>query len=301
MPFFRVDDGLHSHRKVLKLGADHSDALALWTLAGSWCAYHLTDGWIPEYVAASLDAHYAERAKALVHVGLWEVAEQDGEPGWQFHGWSDPGRNPLAEQVTAERAATAERQRRFRERAKGTAAIPKPRTEARAEEPQEPTDSNGVTEPLVTPTFPFLSIPLLFEEPNTCPAPATPPAESETKPASKQAARKKPEPDLVGFDEFWGVYPRRVKPERARIAWAKARQRGVEAAVLIEAARRFRDHCKRISKPVNYTPHPSTWLNDGSWEDDLDAEEAPSQQPQTASGHQAFRNSTDPDAYDGDF
>lgn len=187
MPYFRVDDGLHSHRKVLKLGPENFDALALWTIAGSWSAHYLTDGWVPEYVAASLDVHYAERAKALVRVGLWVPAERDGEPGWNFHGWSDPGRNPTAEQVTAERAATAERQRKFRERAKGTAPT---RVEPASEEPQPGDESNGVTEALVTPPFPFLSVPFQEEQEPSSSATASPPADAT--PDAKPKQRKKP-------------------------------------------------------------------------------------------------------------
>jgi hypothetical protein len=149
MPWFKVDDGFHAHRKVAKLGHDDSDAITLWTLAGSWSADQLTDGWVPEYVAARLDRDYERRAAALVRVGLWEEAEQDGEKGWQFHGWSEPGRNLTAEQVNAERAATAERQRRFRNKVKGT-------------EERNAVTNTSVTDPRnapVTDPLPFPSLP----------------------------------------------------------------------------------------------------------------------------------------------
>lgn len=170
MPFFRVDDGLHAHKKIARLGRDDFDAIALWTIAGSWSAHQLTDGWVPEYVAARLDPDHERRAKALVRVGLWEEAEREGERGWQFHDWSDVGRNPTAEQVKAERAATAERQRRFRERLKGTG---KPKSGGAAQSDdgaEEDGDRNAVTGPLVTPPFPFHSVPLHGEKDFSSPA-----------------------------------------------------------------------------------------------------------------------------------
>lgn len=115
MTWFKVDDKFHSHAKVARLG-DDSDALALWVVAGSWCADQLTDGWIPAYVARRLDPDSVRRAAALVRVGLWKEHIQEGEKGWLFHGWNDEGRQPTAEQVQQERALKTERQRRWREK-----------------------------------------------------------------------------------------------------------------------------------------------------------------------------------------
>lgn len=156
MPHFRVDDNFHAHRKVAKLGVDGIDAIGLWTLAGSWSADQLSDGWVPEYVAARLDPGYADRAAKLVRVGLWQETERDGERGWLFNGWSEPGRNLTSEQVKAERAATADRQRRFRNRVKGTGA-PTERTDDR-----NAVTNASVTDPrngAVTDPLPFLSLP----------------------------------------------------------------------------------------------------------------------------------------------
>jgi len=201
MPWFKVDDGFHAHHKVAKLGPDHSDALSLWVVAGSWSADQLTDGWVPEYVAARLDVHYAERAKALVRVGLWGTAERDGEPGWLFHGWSDPGRNPTSEQVKAEREATAERQRRFRDRVKGTKRPAGDGSETASEMPNEAPESNAVTNAVshgpVTAPVPFRSVPFLSmeEEELLTSATASPPADAKPKVASKQPKKAKAAPE----------------------------------------------------------------------------------------------------------
>lgn len=114
MTWFKVDDGLHSHDKALRAGVP---AMGLWVLAGSWSADQLTDGWVPQHMVQRIDPKgWRASVQALVRVGLWQPTDRDGEPGWEFHEWSE--RQPSREQVLEERAAHAERQRRFRERMK---------------------------------------------------------------------------------------------------------------------------------------------------------------------------------------
>lgn len=105
MPWFRVDDGFHSHPKVL---AASLAARGLWATAGSWSSDHLTDGFVADHVLASLGGS-PELAAELVTAGLWKRRRN----GWQFHQWEK--KNPTKEAVEKERAAAAERQRRSRE------------------------------------------------------------------------------------------------------------------------------------------------------------------------------------------
>ena len=79
MSWFKVDDKLHSHPKVLGVPLR---AMGLWVLAGAWSADQLTDGFIPRAVLPTLQAKPAD-ARDLVTSGLW--LEVDG--GWQFHDW----------------------------------------------------------------------------------------------------------------------------------------------------------------------------------------------------------------------
>lgn len=68
------------------------------------------------------------------------------------------------------------------------------------------------------------------------------------------------------FDRFWSVYPRRVAKKAARAAFEKAQRDldwpGIEA--VLEAVDAYRNH-----KPdyCDYC-HPSTWLNQGRWDDE---------------------------------
>jgi hypothetical protein len=66
------------------------------------------------------------------------------------------------------------------------------------------------------------------------------------------------------FDRWWSVYPRKVGKEAARKAYAKARKIA-SADDLGRGAVRFRDDQTR--DPA-FTPHPSTWLNEGRWQDE---------------------------------
>lgn len=101
MPWFKVDDKLHDHRKTRQAGRS---AMGVWVLAGSWAADNLTDGFVP----ASLLSRWGTTADArkLVSVGLWHEDEQDGEKGWRFHEWLE--RQPSRTQKLAERKARAE-------------------------------------------------------------------------------------------------------------------------------------------------------------------------------------------------
>lgn len=119
MVWFKVDDSLHSHVKAMRAG---EAALGLWTLAGSWCAAQLTDGWIPAYAALRLTPRAAELAAELVRAGLWTPDTRDGEEGWQFHEWGEY--QPTRESVTARRQADADRRARWREQRKTQASQP---------------------------------------------------------------------------------------------------------------------------------------------------------------------------------
>lgn len=71
--------------------------MGLWVMAGSWCADHLTDGFIPDYMAERMDRDCEDHAAQLVEAGLWLVAEKGGDKGWQFHEWVE--QQPTREEV----------------------------------------------------------------------------------------------------------------------------------------------------------------------------------------------------------
>ena len=113
MPWFKVDDHFPTHRKVLRLprGQRRLAAIGAWTMAGAWCSANLTEGRIPKDVLDDLGIP-AKAAADLVECGLWKTAPG----GYAMHDFTSY--NPTREQVQRDREATAERQRRARERAR---------------------------------------------------------------------------------------------------------------------------------------------------------------------------------------
>ena len=102
MPWFYVDDHFHEHRKPRQAGLA---AVGLWTLAGSWCADNLTDGFVPADVARRWPKNAAEHratTTALTKVGLWVPGSVHGETGWHYHDWTDV--QPTRDEVLEKRA-----------------------------------------------------------------------------------------------------------------------------------------------------------------------------------------------------
>lgn len=128
MTWFKVDDSLAFHRKVVAAG---NAAMGLWVRAGSWSAQQLTDGHVPEHIAILLGT--PAQASRLVRSGLWITVAD----GYRFHEWNEKGRQPTAQSVREARESSAERQAKWRA--------------AKLAERQFTDAGNGVTPPLVTP------------------------------------------------------------------------------------------------------------------------------------------------------
>lgn len=101
MPWFKVDDKLHDHRKARRAG---KAAMGVWVLAGSWAMDNLSDGFVPEDVLLRWGTR-SDAAK-LVAAGLWDTAVREGEEGWRFHDWERF--QPSAAVTAAIRAKEAE-------------------------------------------------------------------------------------------------------------------------------------------------------------------------------------------------
>lgn len=129
MPWFKVDDDLPFHRKVVAAG---NAAMGLWVRAGAWSAQHLTDGFVPDHILTLLGTP-AQRKK-LIYVRLWV----DVPGGIQFHEWNESGRQPTAKAVRIEREKAADRQRAWRAAKTG-------RYTENSEEPQANGSSHGVS------------------------------------------------------------------------------------------------------------------------------------------------------------
>jgi hypothetical protein len=69
------------------------------------------------------------------------------------------------------------------------------------------------------------------------------------------------------FDDFWMLYPRRVKRIAAERAWSRLSTAKRRLAMLALPAhmRWWRKHCSDLST----VPHPASWLNAERWADEL--------------------------------
>jgi hypothetical protein len=110
MVWFRVDDSFYDHPKVVSIPRSiRAEAVGTWTLAGDWCARHLTDGVLPIAQVEELGGTMAG-ALALVKAKLWTRTKTE----FRFKSWAEY--QPTREQVEASRES--ERTRKARQRAK---------------------------------------------------------------------------------------------------------------------------------------------------------------------------------------
>lgn len=118
MVWFRVDDSFYDHPKVVSIPRSiRAEAVGTWTLAGDWCARHLTDGVLPIAQVEELGGTMAG-ALALVKAKLWTKTKTE----FRFRSWAEY--QPTRAQV--ESARESERTRKARQRAKPQESEPRP-------------------------------------------------------------------------------------------------------------------------------------------------------------------------------
>jgi hypothetical protein len=88
-------------------------------------------------------------------------------------------------------------------------------------------------------------------------------------------------PSEIDFNSFWEVYPRRQGKGHAKSAWEKAVKK-VAPEIIIESAKKF---ALDPNRDEQFTPHPSTWLNQERWGD----EALPAKNSNTRSESSAMR------------
>lgn len=73
----------------------------------------------------------------------------------------------------------------------------------------------------------------------------------------------------AAFAIFWAEYPKKVGKDAARKAFEKVE---VQVEILVDALRRQKGSAQWTKDGGQYIPNPSTWLNQGRWEDELPAD-----------------------------
>lgn len=71
---------------------------------------------------------------------------------------------------------------------------------------------------------------------------------------------------IVGFAQFWIVWPRKDSKKTAESAWNKAIKRA-DPALIVEMANAYANHPDRPAK--QFVPYGATWLNAERWNDPL--------------------------------
>lgn len=115
MAWFKVDDGFHASRKLLRIPRSvRLEAAGAWVISGSWSAHEELDGFIPEFMLEEWGIT-PEVAGWLVTAELWESVAD----GHQFTNWGEyqptkaeleEGRKKEREKKARWRAQKAERE-----------------------------------------------------------------------------------------------------------------------------------------------------------------------------------------------
>jgi hypothetical protein len=140
MAWTRLDDSFYDHPKAARTSLA---AIGLWTKALSYCARHLTDGFVPKLIVIEL-AHLPPEpalnlAKELVRARLWKAV---GTKGFKFHDYLEY--NPSAKILKSQRVKSTARHRRWVRKKSAE------RSSYQTSEPKSPANrangvSNGVT------------------------------------------------------------------------------------------------------------------------------------------------------------
>lgn len=107
-------------------------------------------------------------------------------------------------------------------------------------------------------------------------APSNAPSNANRMPKEKRREEKNKSTDSSGkestskhsarFDEFWDAYPKRVGKKDAEKKFAKAVKDGVDPQEIIDGANTYAEAVKGTEP--QFIAHPTTWLNQGRWEDE---------------------------------
>ena len=83
-----------------------------------------------------------------------------------------------------------------------------------------------------------------------------------------------PEPDAEklasnGFLEFWGAYPRQVARAKAQASYKAKLKSGADPLDILKGLERYLSMWKRERTALRYVPHPTVWLNQERWADNI--------------------------------
>jgi hypothetical protein len=73
----------------------------------------------------------------------------------------------------------------------------------------------------------------------------------------------------LSFERFWAVYPRKASKRGAKRSFDRLiKKQDTTVDAIIAGAIRYAQECTRLRTPHRFIKHPTTWLNNGCWEDE---------------------------------
>ena len=97
-------------------------------------------------------------------------------------------------------------------------------------------------------------------------------AREETCAAAEQTEESKKEAQTLlqkRFDLFWAAYPKKVGKKDAQKAWKNAKVNTDLFDKIMAAVGKARITTQWLREGGRYIPNPSTWLNEGRWDDEI--------------------------------
>ncbi len=79
----------------------------------------------------------------------------------------------------------------------------------------------------------------------------------------------------MGFDLFWKAYPKKIGIGAARKAWGKIKPSETLLGKILKKIEIEKNTEQWIKDHGQYIPHPTTWLNQERWEDEVEVMEDP--------------------------
>jgi hypothetical protein len=78
------------------------------------------------------------------------------------------------------------------------------------------------------------------------------------------------------FARFWELYPRKTGKKAARTAYGRARRDATVQQIATGLRAQLPSMRERVEAgEAQYVPHPTTWLNQGRWDDEVRRETGP--------------------------
>lgn len=100
--------------------------------------------------------------------------------------------------------------------------------------------------------------------------PQIPEVSSSCSSSSNNSSSRSKAGDSEDFETFWKAYPRKVSKTSARKAWDRLAPDPALRGVILAAIARQRESSQWKDHGGKYIPHPTTWLNNHRWTDELE-------------------------------